>query len=125
MNVSELRFLKDKSGGVFGNNGKLTKPLKFLVNRNFIFEYGAQLAPLDAPYVAKKSHKPCFLNSGEYLMLQKNLKGEWVVLYGIEVYTPYVIDEGTVAAYVFVSTTNHEGQTIRARGEEFLTELGK
>ena len=58
-------------------------------------------------------------------MIQKNLKGKKVVLYGIEVSTPYVIDEGTVATYVFVSPTNHEGQTIRERRREFLTERGK
>ena len=43
----------DTSGWAFGNNGRLTKPLKSLVNRNGIFEYDTQLSPLDAPYVAK------------------------------------------------------------------------
>ena len=47
-------------------------------------------------------------------MIQKNLKGECFVLYGIEVSTPYGIDEGMVETYGFVSTTNHEGQKIRA-----------
>ena len=42
-------------GGGVGNNGKLTKTLKSLVKRNGIFEYDTQFAPLDAPYVAKKS----------------------------------------------------------------------
>ena len=38
-----------KKLGAFGNNGKLTKPLKSIVNGNGIFEYYTQLAPLDAP----------------------------------------------------------------------------
>ena len=42
-------------------------------------------------------------------MLQKNLKGKWVVLYVIEISTPSVIDEGEVATSVFVSPTNYEG----------------
>ena len=46
-------MLKDYSWGTFGNNGKLIKSLKYLVNRNDIFEYDTQLAPLDALYVAK------------------------------------------------------------------------
>ena len=32
-------------------------------------------------------------------MLQKKLKGKWVVLYGIEVSTPYVIDGFTIVTY--------------------------
>ena len=40
-------------GGAFGNNRKLTKPLKSLVVGNGIFEYDTQLAPIDAPYVAE------------------------------------------------------------------------
>ena len=59
MDVSELTFSKDKSGGAFGNNVKPTKPIKLLVNGNVIFEYDTQLAPLGAPAVAKQiSHKP-------------------------------------------------------------------
>ena len=58
-------------------------------------------------------------------MLQKKMTGKWVFLYGTEVSTPYGIDEGTVVTYGFVSTTNHEVQTIRARRKEFLTEQGK
>ena len=95
-------------GGAFGNNGKLVKPLKSFVNGNVIFEYDTKLSPLDAPYVAKKfSHKPWCLNRGEYLMLQKSLEGKWVVVYRIEVSTPYGIDEDTVAIYGFISHTNH------------------
>ena len=33
----------------------------------------------------------------------ENPKRKWVVMYGIEVYTPYRIYEGTVAAYGFLS----------------------
>ena len=43
-------------------------------------------------------------------MLQKNLKDNWVVMYGIEVYTPYGIDKCAIATYGFVSPTNHEGK---------------
>ena len=46
-------------------------------------------------------------------------------MYGIEVYTPYVIHEGTVATYGFVSPTNHKMKTIMVRREEIFTELGK
>ena len=53
MNVSALKHLKYKSEGAFGNNVKLTKPLKSFVNRNGILEYGKKLAPIDAPSVAK------------------------------------------------------------------------
>ena len=48
-------------------------------------------------------------------MLQKKIKGGWVVMYGIELSTPYGIDEGMLAIYVMVSPANHEGQRIRAR----------
>ena len=58
-------------------------------------------------------------------MPQKNLKVKWVVLYGVEVYTPYVIDGGAVATYGFVSPTNHEVQTVRERSKDFFTEQGK
>ena len=60
------------------------------------------------------SHKIWCFNSVKDLMIQKNLKGECFVLYGIEVSTPYGIDEGMLETYGFVSTTNHEGQKIRA-----------
>ena len=40
-------------GEGFGNNGKLTDPLKSLVNVNVIFDYYTQLVRLDAPYVSK------------------------------------------------------------------------
>ena len=113
-------------GGGVGNNGKLTKPLKYIVNGNCILEYDTQLAPLDAPSVVKMFiHKPWCLNSRGDLIMQKNLKGKWVVLYGIEVSTPYGVDQGTVATYGFFSCTNHEGQTIRERRKEFCTERGK
>ena len=59
------------------------------------------------------------------MMLQINLKGKWVVLYGIEVSTPYEIYEGTLSTYVFVSHINHEGQKIRVIRKGFLTEWGK
>ena len=52
-------------------------------------------------------------------MLQKNIKEQWVVMYGIEVSTPYGIYEDMVATYGFVSPTNHEGQTIRAKRNIF------
>ena len=55
----------------------------------------------------------------------EKLKGKWVVLYGIEVYTPYVIDEVMVETYVFPPPTNQELQTIRARRKEVFTEPGK
>ena len=42
-------------GGGGGNHGKLTKPIKSLVNGNGIFVYEIQLAQLDAPSAAKKS----------------------------------------------------------------------
>ena len=61
------------------------------------------------------SHNPWSLNSEKDLILQKILKGAWFVMYGIEVSTPYGIDEGMVATYGFFSPTNHEGQTIRVR----------
>ena len=84
LSVSELNILKDKSGGGVGNNGKLTKPLKYLVNSNGIFEYNTQLAPLDAQYAAKMlSHKTWCLDSGEDLILQKNLKGKWFFCMGL------------------------------------------
>ena len=63
-------------------------------------------------------------------MLYKKLKSKWVVMYEIEVSTPYGIDEctvaiyGTVSTYGFVSTTNHWVQTIRATRKDFFTELG-
>ena len=53
-------------------------------------------------------------------MLQKKIKGEWFLLYGIEVYIPYRIGEGTVAIYGFFSLANHEGQTIRESRRGFL-----
>ena len=37
------------------NNGKLTKPLKSLVNRNNILEYDTQLAQLDTPHLWQKN----------------------------------------------------------------------
>ena len=40
-------------GGGVGSNGKLTKPLTSLVNRNEIFEYNTQLAPIDDPSMEK------------------------------------------------------------------------
>ena len=42
-------------GGTFDNDGKLTKLLNCLISRKGVFEYDAQLEPLDAPYVAKHS----------------------------------------------------------------------
>ena len=39
-------------GGEFDNNGKLTKPLKYLVNWDGIFEHDTQFEPLDDLYVA-------------------------------------------------------------------------
>ena len=53
------------------------------------------------------------------MMLKKTLKGKWVVLNGIEVSTPYIIDEGTVATYVFFSPINHEEKNIRERKDIF------
>ena len=55
------------------------------------------------PHIWQKifSHKTWCLNSREYMMLQKNLKGKWVVIYGIEVSTPYGIDEGMLSTYRF------------------------
>ena len=89
-------------GRAFGNNGKLTKPLKPLVNENGIFEYDTQLATHDVPPVVKTFlHKTWRINHGEYLILQKILKGKWVVMCGIEVFTLYVINE------VPLSTKNH------------------
>ena len=85
--MSELKFLKDKSKGVFVNNGKLKKPLETLVNENGIFEYDTQLEPLDAPSVEK-----CSVPSPGASTAAGNLKGKWVVLYGIEVYAPYGTD---------------------------------
>ena len=62
---------------MFGNNGKLAKQLKYLVNGNGIFEYDTKLAPLDDQSEANfSSHKTWYLNSREYLMLQINLKGK-------------------------------------------------
>ena len=46
-------------------------------------------------------------------------------MYGIEVYTLYGTNEGMVATYGFVSTTNHARQTIRKRRKGFFTERGK
>ena len=40
-------------GGGVGNNGKLKKTLKSLVNGNRIFDYDTQLESLDSPSVAK------------------------------------------------------------------------
>ena len=57
-------------------------------------------------------------------MLQKKLKGYWVVMYGIDLYIPYVINEGMVATYGFVYPTNHKGQNIRARSNSCLSEQG-
>ena len=53
------------------------------------------------------------------MMLQKNLKGEWVVMYGIELSKPYGIYEGMLVTYLFVSTTEDGVQTIRYRRKEF------
>ena len=58
-------------------------------------------------------------------MVHKKLKGKWVVLYVIELSNLYGIDEGVVATYGFVSTTNHARQTIRKRRKGFFTERGK
>ena len=71
------------------------------------------------------SHNTWCIKSGEYLILKKNLKGKRVGLYGIEVSTPYVIDEGTVSTYGFVYPANHEVQNISASRKIFLTERGK
>ena len=57
-------------------------------------------------------------------MLQKNLTVNWIVLYGTLVSTPYGIDEGTIATYVFISPTNYDKQTIKLRRKELLTEQG-
>ena len=57
-------------------------------------------------------------------MLQKNINGKCVVMYGIELSTAYDIYEGTVATCEVFSPTNHEGQEIRSRRKEFLTERG-
>ena len=48
-------------------------------------------------------------------------KREVFFLYGIEVSTSYGTNEGMVATYGFVSTTNHDGKMIMARRKEFLT----
>ena len=61
-----------------------------------------------------------FLNIGEDLILQEKIKRKWVILYGIEVSTPYGIYEGTIATYGFVSTTNHYGKMIRSKRKEIL-----
>ena len=55
----------------------------------------------------------------------ENIKGKWVVLYGIELSTPYGINEGMVSTYGFFSPTNHEGKTIWLMRNGFLTEQGK
>ena len=90
------------------------------MNRNDIFEYDIELAPPDDPSVAKKNcHKTWCLNRVEDLILQKNLNRQWVVLYGIDLSTPYVIYKVTVAIYGFIYPTNNEGQTVRARRKEF------
>ena len=45
------------------------------------------------------------------MMLQKNLKYKWIVLYGIELSTKYGIDEGTVATHgVFIPKTTRDKQ---------------
>ena len=46
-------------------------------------------------------------------------------MYGIEVYKPYRIDEGTVEKIGFVSTTDYYGHKIRARSKDFWTERDK
>ena len=58
-------------------------------------------------------------------MLHKNLKGEWFDLYGLDISEPYGINESTVEIYGFFSPTNYEGQMIRDRMKDFLTEKGK
>ena len=58
------------------------------------------------------------------MMLQKNLKGKWIVMYGIGVSIPYGINEGDVATYGFVLPTHREGKTIREKRKWFLTEQG-
>ena len=84
----------DKSGGAFVSNGNVTQLLESLFNKNCIFKYETQLVPLDYPYAVKRfSHQPWLFSSSEDMMLQKNIKGEWVVLYGVKVSTPYGIDE--------------------------------
>ena len=89
-------------GGGFGNNGKLIKPRKTPLPMRLAYLSMTHNFHQLMPHMWQK----CY--SGEDLMLQKNLKGKWVVVYGIEVSTPYGIDEDTVAAYEFVSPTNHE-----------------
>ena len=59
------------------------------------------------------------------MILQKTLKGTWVVLHRIKVSTRCGIDEGTVATCGYISPTNHEEQTIGARRKEFLIEHWK
>ena len=65
------------------------------------------------PHLWKKGviQKNWCLNSGEYMMLQKNLKYKWIVLYGIELSTKYGIYEGTVATHgVFIPKTTRDKQ---------------
>ena len=57
-------------------------------------------------------------------MMQKNLTVNWVVLYGIMLSTPYVINEGTIATFVFISPTNYDRQTIKTMWIAFLIEEG-
>ena len=59
------------------------------------------------------------------MMLQKNLKFKWVVLHGVEVSTPYGIDEGTVSTYGFVYPANHDVKTGSTRRKWFLIEQSR
>ena len=49
------------------------------------------------------SYKPWCLNRIEGLMLQKNLKGKFILFCGIGVSTPYGIDEGKLEIYGFTN----------------------
>ena len=45
---------------------------------------------------------------------KKNLKGEWVILGGIEITPPYRIAEGMGETYAFVFPASHKGKIIQA-----------
>ena len=63
-------------GGGFFNNGKLTKPLKSLVNTNGILEYDTKRAQLDAPYVEFfQSQALVLLNRIGYDAAEKTKRG--------------------------------------------------
>ena len=54
------------------------------------------------------------------MTLQKKLKGEWVVLYGIEASAPYVIDEGMIATYGFFPPQTTRDKQLGQGGRNVL-----